>query len=735
MYKALIISLVYAISFFSLSYAQISVKNDPFHTMCRIGKNIEYLEDPTTLLSLERILAPEYQRKFVKIGQDVFNRPATNSVFWFKITVQKESTQDLWLEIGEENFTWYADFYAPDQHGHYGKPRLLGALRPQRNKEFPARSYCVLLFEKEEQGTRTFYLRLEEYFAFTHIFQVGTSFALFKYRKRQDDMVSWFIGLIAGVIIYNLFIFYSTREQLYIYYILHLFIVIFGIPFHNGYPWIHAAWVWEYFLIWNIPTSVLMTLFVLKYFEMQIHQHKYFVYWIWFLTIFQSLICPLGNIFLSEAFPDLINICSLVAILHSLSLFFLGLVIWFKGHKSARYYVFAWFLVILAIITFLLSVNGLMPINYFTRNALYFGFSAEALLFALALGDRLNILKREKEFAQKENLKILNQQNKYLEDRVLERTKKLQSANEEMQTINEELRQTQEELEAQKDFLDNYNQQLERANRKNQDNLKILHKQNKKLNFQNKKINSSMKAAVTIQQAILPQELKFQEFFQNNFVINRPRDVVSGDFYWLRQAKNKTLLVIADCTGHGVPGAFMTLIGVNLLDKITETLLIDQPADILHCLHKEIQALLNQQETENNNGMDAVVITLEDYKGQKLLTFAGAKNSIYYFSEGQLHELKGTRKSIGGIQNDSIQFEEQKVTISCGDMIYLGSDGLEDQNNRMRKKFGKKRLKQLLSEVAQLPITEQKLNIEKSLNNHMREVEQRDDILWMGIRL
>ena len=244
-----------------------------------------------------------------------------------------------------------------------------------------------------------------------------------------------------------------------------------------------------------------------------------------------------------------------------------------------------------------------------------------------------------------------------------------------------------------------------------------------------------MKAAETIQRAILPQEKKFQRLFQNSFVINRPRDVVSGDFYWLKQIKGKIILVVADCTGHGVPGAFMTLIGANLLDKIVEELLIDNPADILLYLHQEVQLLLKQEETGNTNGMDAVVITLEEDQDFKLITFAGAKNSLYYFSNEQLKELKGTRKSIGGIQNEDIQFEEQKVSIYSGDMIYLGSDGLEDQNNSKRKKFGRKYLKNLLISIAKLPVQEQKRNINEALNHHMQGVDQRDDILWMGIKI
>ena len=735
MHKTLIHSLTILLLSFSVSNAQIIIEYDSLHVMKKIGTSVEYLEDQNGELNIEDILKPEYQNKFQRQNKEIFNRSATKSVFWFKISLQNQSNQDLWLEIGEANYTWYADFYAPDQQNNYNKPRLLGSLRPQKNKEFPTNSYCVFLSPKEDQELRTYYLRLEEKFAYTHMFSVGTQLALFKHRKSFDYTFGIFLGLIVGMIIYNLFILLSTRERVYFFYFLYLIWAMFAVPFNNGYFLVYHPWFWEYFLVWIGMGLLFTTLFATNYFDKYLYQVKLLVYWLWGLTIFQSIILPLLNIFQWGVFQDLINMSSLAVVLHNLTLLLLSVLIWLKGFRQARFYVFARFFVILATIVFLFSVNGLMPINHFTQNALYYGFSAEILLFALALGDRLNVLKKENELTQGENLRIIQEQNEILEEKVLIRTKELQESNEEMQVMNEELLQTQEELHAQRDSLDERNQQLDRANQKNQNNLQVLHKQNQKLNVQNKKINSSMKAAETIQLAILPQAIKFQELFQECFVINRPRDVVSGDFYWLKKVKDKIIMVVADCTGHGVPGAFMTLIGINLLDKIVEELRVYQPADILNQLHLEIQNLLKQKKTNNNNGMDAVVITLEDDQDQKILTFAGAKNNIYYCSEGQLQELKGTRKSIGGIQNESIQFEEEKVSIHKGEMIYLGSDGLEDQNNKKRKKFGKKRLKQLLSQISSLSISQQKLKVQEALYEHKQGTEQRDDILWMGIRV
>ena len=300
-----------------------------------------------------------------------------------------------------------------------------------------------------------------------------------------------------------------------------------------------------------------------------------------------------------------------------------------------------------------------------------------------------------------------------LENKVNLRTKELQESNKELQVMNEELRQTQEELQTQRDYVEEKNKVLQEFNTK---------------------INSSLKVAQTIQEAVLPYQTKLDHLLENYFIINQPKDVVSGDFYWLNEINGKVILVVADCTGHGIPGAFMTLIGANLLDKIIRIRQVTQPNDILNQLHEEVQAVLKQHYTTNNKGMDASVVSLEKKNGQTIIQFSGAKNNFYYYSDG-LYELKGDRKSIGGIQDESIRFTNQQLTLPAGGMLYLGSDGLEDQNNRERKKFGRKRLQVLLSNIATLPVDDQKTKIEKTLEHYMQDTEQRDDILWMGIQV
>jgi len=264
-----------------------------------------------------------------------------------------------------------------------------------------------------------------------------------------------------------------------------------------------------------------------------------------------------------------------------------------------------------------------------------------------------------------------------------------------------------------------------------------LEDKKKEIEQKNEYISSSISYAKTIQQAILPTQAVMDELFPEHFIFYSPKDVVSGDFYWLQSFENAHILVVADCTGHGVAGAFMTLIAGTLLDKITYTEKTHSPQEILNHLHEEIKSLLHQEQTGNNNGMDAVVLHLSTEGETINATFCGAKNSLYYLlpDTEKVLKLAGDRKGVGGLQNERIQFQNQSLSLPKGSMLYFGSDGLEDQNNEQRKRVGETKLMALLSEMSTLSIEAQKVFLENFLAMYMQNTKQRDDILWMGVRL
>jgi ligand-binding sensor domain-containing protein/serine phosphatase RsbU (regulator of sigma subunit) len=328
------------------------------------------------------------------------------------------------------------------------------------------------------------------------------------------------------------------------------------------------------------------------------------------------------------------------------------------------------------------------------------------------------------------NTQRLRWQKQKLEGLVEQRTTELAAKNDHLQqaydlvndqkieitTRNEELQQQQEELASQRDFIVEKNEVLER---------------------QSRQIQMSINAALTIQKAILPYQKKLDTLLKDYFVLYRPKDVVSGDFYWLNEIDGKTIFVVADCTGHGVPGAFMTLIGNTLLDKIVRVWKIINPADVLETLHREVVTVLRQTHTGNSNGMDAVVMQVQNGKYPLQVTLASAKMPIFCKRKegGALERIKGDRRHIGGIQKGEKRFTNKTIELHPGDMIYAGSDGYTDQCNSSRKSFGTRRFMELINQVSELPLASQQQQFEQAMDHYMEGAAQRDDILLIGVRV
>ena len=292
----------------------------------------------------------------------------------------------------------------------------------------------------------------------------------------------------------------------------------------------------------------------------------------------------------------------------------------------------------------------------------------------------------------------------------------MRSFNAEIVAQNEELNQQQEEIMAQREFIELRNKELESMN---------------------KQLGLSIRAAQNIQEAALPTDVEMSDFFREHFVLYRPKDVVSGDFYWITKQKNTNILVVSDCTGHGVPGAFMTLVGNNLLDKIVNALGVVEPSEILTLLHYEVKRMLKQDVTHNKSGMEMVVLTWEDRGEEGIdLFFSGAKNDVYIYSEkGEKLVLKGTRKSIGGYQVAGREFETQSLFVPKESFVYAFSDGFKDQNNVARRKVGSSRFESWLYDAYDQPAHDQLNRLEHKLNHFMVDTLQRDDILVLGFRV
>jgi serine phosphatase RsbU (regulator of sigma subunit) len=237
---------------------------------------------------------------------------------------------------------------------------------------------------------------------------------------------------------------------------------------------------------------------------------------------------------------------------------------------------------------------------------------------------------------------------------------------------------------------------------------------------------------------MLPKIDLRQRLMPESFILFKPRDGVSGDFYWFSEIKSwyspDVVVAAADCTGHGVPGAFMSMIGINSLNAIIGRG-IAEPDQILQSLDNEIRTALQQEKTGNNDGMD---IALCIYRKEKsLIEFSGAKSPLIYIQDKKLTQVKGDVHSIGGSKSKKdFTFRKHKVPIEETTMIYLFSDGYRDQfGGKDNMKFMSKKFNQLLLDIHQKPLAEQHAILDKTIEDWKSGHSQTDDILVMGIRI
>jgi serine phosphatase RsbU (regulator of sigma subunit)/uncharacterized protein HemY len=309
-------------------------------------------------------------------------------------------------------------------------------------------------------------------------------------------------------------------------------------------------------------------------------------------------------------------------------------------------------------------------------------------------------------------------------------------------------------LEEQKQEITFKNASLEKAN-------DAITSQKEMIEEKNHDIMDSIKYAKRIQEAILPPEQVIKESLNNSFILYKPKDIVSGDFYWMKQVDNKILFSVVDCTGHGVPGAFVSIIGHSGLNRSINEFGLKQPARVLDKLNEIVHEAFSQQteikEGQVRDGMDVALCSLNPDTME--LEYAGANNPLWVVrSDGEngssfttddntevppssslspfsLYEVKATKQPIGAYENTE-SFTNHRIQLQKGDTIYIFSDGYADQFGGKRgKKFKNKQFKELLLSIQNKPMDEQRMAINQTFENWKGELEQLDDICMIGVRI
>jgi serine phosphatase RsbU (regulator of sigma subunit) len=303
--------------------------------------------------------------------------------------------------------------------------------------------------------------------------------------------------------------------------------------------------------------------------------------------------------------------------------------------------------------------------------------------------------------------------------------------------LEENLREIQlqkKEISSQRDYIEEKNHYLENA-------YEEIKQQKGEIERQNQLITTGVRYAESIQAAILPPHEAFRAAFSDHLLVFLPKDIVSGDIYWCSQVGNRVVLAVVDCTGHGVPGAFMSLIAYNMLG---EEILKQQddlsPAAILRGMNGRLEHTLQQEHSLNDDSMDVALCVIEPLAdGQFQVRFAGAKRPLLYHqaATGQLQEVRGDRQSLGGgyRKRFSQQFTEHTLQLAAGDSLYLHTDGLTDQANAQMEKLGYQGLQQAIGPELGNQMSAQQHALHQVLRTYLDGAPQRDDITMVGVRL
>jgi serine phosphatase RsbU (regulator of sigma subunit) len=304
-----------------------------------------------------------------------------------------------------------------------------------------------------------------------------------------------------------------------------------------------------------------------------------------------------------------------------------------------------------------------------------------------------------------EELKDLNNN---LDYKVKERTEELEASNTNLNNANEELQALLTQLTDQKEIIENKNRQ----------------------------ITDSINYAQRIQSVILTNYNDTCNALPDHFILFKPKDIVSGDFYWTWCNKSNVFIFAAvDCTGHGVPGAFMSLIGDSLLNKLVIDQNIYDPAILLQRMDEELQIILKSKKQNTKEGMDLGICVI--HQDKQLIEFAGARNPMVAVENGELKIYEANKCSIGGdIKMRAKKFQKHQINYKAGSTYYLYSDGFQDQfGGELNRKYLSTRFRKLLFATSHYPLEKQKEFLEKELENWIGYHAQTDDILVAGIRL
>lgn len=512
-----------------------------------------------------------------------------------------------------------------------------------------------------------------------------------------------YFGIILFVLIFNLFLYVIIRERsslFYVVYIAALFMLQLSLSgFAFEYLWPRSGYLAN---VAN-PLFASVSIFALIRFTQSFLNLKNFYPRInTSLDVMGGLVAInslLSLIHTPLTFRVSVLAINILALILNVAIIPIVLLVIKKNFRPARYFLIAFLVLVGSVFFFILNNFGILYSDFYAAYGLQIGSAVEVILLSFAIVDRFKLF-REEAYGRLETINLMKARaNQELEKQVMERTKEIS-------------------------------------------------KQKQVVEEQKEEILDSIRYAERIQKSMLSSDSKVQKILDDHFILFRPRDIVSGDFYWVGETssnhtwqlgKNIKLFATVDCTGHGVPGAMMSMLGYQALEQCRLSNEVDNPAAALNYINNSIVSSLNEKDRDNvlvKDGMDMVLCAYNEET--KTLSFAGAKNNLYLVREGELLEFKGNRISIGNdyIRTPEDGFSQTTIELRPNDLLYTFTDGFPDQFGGPNNK--KLKVKNLLHEI--LAVASERMDIQKdSLDEFLQrwrgKHEQVDDVCLMGIKI
>ncbi len=677
----------YLVFIFLLAFGNLSLTQVPLKITDSTDNGWQYLEDHSSYyysendtLTIDGILANPDAIEFKKlIGDEVNDKHYTEEWCWLKLEINNKSnfSSDWLVYYGAKHLKLYEIKNDKTYRIHE-----TGSGLNSKDREIIHGNVNFVKIILSPNSISTYYIQLKGFY--------GVIGKLIKAKpiedkfKKSNYWMGIFMGVMLIILITNFILYWSSKDKTYLIYSAYvLFFTLMCLCFKGSlfelfFP--NTTWINNFEFIITLASTTLIIYAVFTNSFLQLKEKNILWHKIIRISIYTSLVLYLFMAFLM--YSGFFYITTLIILFWTLALFILcnipAIIQWRKKFQPAGMFVLGNLILIGGQFLFLLAkTGGGTEDNTFTiYYYLEFSLICQVIIFSKGIGDRINIMRKESEQAQE---KAMLQ----LETKVKERT----------QQLNEQ---------------------------------KLL------VEEQNQEIKDSITYAKRIQEAILPNSNAVKETFPDSFVLYQPKDIVAGDFYWMERSDELINFAVADCTGHGVPGAMVSIVCHNALNRSVREYNCTEPAAILDNTRKLVIDSLSKNKMDVKDGMD---ISLISYDPKKMnILFAGANNGLYLIRNNELTNYKSDRQPIG-VFEDQKPFNQQKIDLQKGDIIYLYTDGFADQfGGEKGKKLKTSNFKKLLIEIHQLPMNEQKEKLHQSFENWRNEIEQIDDLCIAGIR-